>query len=127
VGVGEAGLGTSRLAYECQQMRGAARWLTAQAVSYGQVVPYDAFLPLLHAMLCAQETAPSPQQREAIRTRLADIDPVLAVDQLEHSCWEWDQTGTSLPCKDRVLPPRNFISPVDLWCYNKASLCSSRS
>jgi len=69
-------------------MRGAARWLTAQAFSYGQVVPYHAFLPLLRAMLGMQETDPSPQQREAIRTWLADLDPVLAVDQSAHSCWE---------------------------------------
>jgi AAA ATPase domain len=37
--VGEAGIGKSRLAYECQQAFGAARWRSVQALSYGQAMP----------------------------------------------------------------------------------------
>jgi DNA-binding winged helix-turn-helix (wHTH) protein/class 3 adenylate cyclase len=78
--VGEAGIGKSRLAYECQQAFGAARWHTAQALSYGQTMPYHAVIPLLRTVLSVADTAPPMQQRQAIRTHLATIDPALAAD-----------------------------------------------
>jgi len=78
--VGKAGVGKSRLAYECQQRLADAHWLTVQALSYGQTMPYHAFLPLLRTMLGVVDIAPPPQQREAIHTRLAAIEPALAVD-----------------------------------------------
>jgi DNA-binding winged helix-turn-helix (wHTH) protein/class 3 adenylate cyclase/predicted ATPase len=78
--VGEAGIGKSRLAYECRQAFGAARWHTAQALSYGQAMPYHALIPLLRTVLGMTDTAPSTQQLLAIRTHLTAIDPSLAAD-----------------------------------------------
>ncbi|MGH8069558.1 MAG: AAA family ATPase [Candidatus Entotheonellia bacterium] len=78
--VGEAGIGKSRLAYECRQAFGAARWHTAQALSYGQTMPYHAVIPLLRTVLGVADTASPTQQRQAIRTHLEVIDPTLAVD-----------------------------------------------
>jgi class 3 adenylate cyclase len=78
--VGEAGIGKSRLTYECQQRLADARWLTLQALSYGQATPYHAILPLLRTMLGVVDTAPPIQQLQAIRTRLAAIAASLAAD-----------------------------------------------
>ncbi len=55
--VRKAGIGKSRLAYECQQTLGAARWLTIQAFSYGQAMPYQAVIPLLRTVFGVVETA----------------------------------------------------------------------
>jgi predicted ATPase len=77
---GEAGIGKSRLAHECRQALGAARLLTAQALSYGQAMPYHAFIPLLRTLLGVVETEPPAQQHQAIRAYLAAIDPSLAAD-----------------------------------------------
>jgi predicted ATPase len=61
--LGEAGIGKSRLAYECQQMLAEAHWLTLQALPYGQAMPYHAFLPLLRNVLGVQDhTDPIQQQ-----------------------------------------------------------------
>jgi predicted ATPase len=78
--VGEAGIGKSRLAYECKQAFGAARWRTIQALSYAQAMPYHAVIPLLRTVLGVVDTAPPAQQRQAIHTRLAALDAVLAAD-----------------------------------------------
>ena len=78
--VGEAGIGKSRLAYECQQAFGAARWRTVQALSYGQAMPYHAVIPLLRTVLGVADTASPTQQRQAIHTHLAALDPALAAD-----------------------------------------------
>jgi predicted ATPase/DNA-binding winged helix-turn-helix (wHTH) protein/class 3 adenylate cyclase len=78
--VGEAGIGKSRLAYECQQTFGAARWHTLQALSYGQAMPYHAVIPLLRTVLGVVDTAPPARQCQAIRTHLTAIDPALAAD-----------------------------------------------
>jgi len=66
--VGEAGIGKSRLAYACQQALGPVRWLTVQALSYGQAMPYHAVLPLLRTLLGVVDTATPAQQRQAIHT-----------------------------------------------------------
>ena len=76
--VGEAGIGKSRLAYECQQALGAVRWLTAQALSYGQTMPYHAVIPLLRTVLGVGDTATPPQQCQRIREHLAAMDAALA-------------------------------------------------
>jgi DNA-binding winged helix-turn-helix (wHTH) protein/class 3 adenylate cyclase/predicted ATPase len=78
--VGEAGIGKSRLAYECQLAFGAARWRTAQALSYGQAMPYHAVIPLLRTVLGMADTEPPAQQCQAIRTHLAAIDAALVAD-----------------------------------------------
>jgi class 3 adenylate cyclase len=48
---GEAGIGKSRLAYEFQRTLAEAGALQAQALSYGQAMPYHAFIPLLRVLL----------------------------------------------------------------------------
>ncbi|HEY7495947.1 MAG TPA: AAA family ATPase, partial [Candidatus Tectomicrobia bacterium] len=78
--VGEAGIGKSRLAYECQQAFGAARWHTAQALSYGQAMPYQAVIPLLRTVLGMADTASPTRQLQAIRTHLAATDAALVAD-----------------------------------------------
>jgi predicted ATPase len=78
--VGEAGIGKSRLAYECQRTLGAARWLTVQALSYAQTMPYQAVLPLLRTVFGVVETADPAHQRQAIQTRLAALTPPLTED-----------------------------------------------
>jgi DNA-binding winged helix-turn-helix (wHTH) protein/class 3 adenylate cyclase/ABC-type cobalamin transport system ATPase subunit len=78
--IGEAGIGKSRLAYECQQMLAEARWLTLQALPYGQAMPYHAFLPLLRTVLGVQEHADSIQQQKALQTHLATCAPSLAAE-----------------------------------------------
>jgi predicted ATPase len=78
--MGEAGIGKSRLAYEFQRALGAARWLTVQALSYGQAMPYHAVLPLLRTVFGVVETADPAQQHRAIQTRLAGLTPALTED-----------------------------------------------
>lgn len=73
--IGEAGIGKSRLAYECRQTFGEGRWLTAQALSYGQAMPYHAMTPLLRNMLGIIETDDVAYQYEIIRTQLATLTP----------------------------------------------------
>jgi hypothetical protein len=80
--VGEAGIGKSRLVYECQQRLTEARCLTLQALSYGQAIPYHAVMPLLRTVLGVVDTETPTQQRQAIRTRLATLSPTLAPDAL---------------------------------------------
>jgi class 3 adenylate cyclase/tetratricopeptide (TPR) repeat protein len=78
--MGEAGIGKSRLAYECQQTLGAVHCLTVQAFSYGQAMPYHALIPLLRTLLGLQEAEPPAQQYQAVCARLEAIDSSLAVD-----------------------------------------------
>ena len=78
--VGEAGIGKSRLAYECQHTLGAARWLTVQALSYAQTMPYQAVIPLLRTVFGVMETADPAHQHQAIQTRLAALTPSLTED-----------------------------------------------
>jgi DNA-binding winged helix-turn-helix (wHTH) protein/class 3 adenylate cyclase len=78
--VGEAGIGKSRLAYECQSRFADARWLTGQALSYGQTIPYHAVLPLLQTVLGVQKHANPAQQQQALQTHLVALDPSLAVE-----------------------------------------------
>jgi tetratricopeptide (TPR) repeat protein/class 3 adenylate cyclase len=78
--VGEAGVGKSRLAYECQQRLADARWLTLQALPYGQAMPYHAFLPVLRTVLGVPEHADPLQQQQALQTYLAVCEPSLAAE-----------------------------------------------
>jgi tetratricopeptide (TPR) repeat protein len=78
--VGDAGMGKSRVAYECQQRLADVRWLTMQALSYGQAMPYHAVLPLLRTVLGVVETEPPAQQYQMLQTRLAAVDPLLVAD-----------------------------------------------
>jgi class 3 adenylate cyclase/tetratricopeptide (TPR) repeat protein len=78
---GVAGIGKSRLAYEFQCMLGEACTLQAQALPYGQTVPYHAFIPLLRALLRMNGDDAPHNQRRQIRTRLQDLHPVVAEDE----------------------------------------------
>jgi adenylate cyclase len=75
--IGEAGVGKSRLAYECRRTSGGARWLTMQALSYGQTMPYQALLPLVRTLFGIAETDDPAHQRQAIRTHLLHLSPAL--------------------------------------------------
>jgi class 3 adenylate cyclase/tetratricopeptide (TPR) repeat protein len=78
---GVAGIGKSRLAYELQRALAEARTLQAQALSYGQGMPYHAFIPLLRALLQVSGNDPPHAQRRQIRTRLQALHPTLAEDE----------------------------------------------
>lgn len=78
--VGEAGIGKSRLAYEYQQRLHTGHLLTTQALSYGDAIPYHAFLPLLRTLLGVITTDLPAQQWQALHTRLASLPPALAAD-----------------------------------------------
>jgi predicted ATPase len=78
--VGEAGIGKSRLVYECQQRLGPERQLTAQTLSYGGTMPYHAVIPLLRRLLGVVSTDAPAQQRLALHTRLTTLAPTLAAD-----------------------------------------------
>ena len=87
--VGEAGIGKSRLAYECRQAFGAARWHSVQALSYGQAMPYHAVIPLLRTVLGVADIASPTQQRQAIRAHPGGDRPQLAADARSwRCCWE---------------------------------------
>ena len=74
---GVAGIGKSRLAYEFQRTLTEACTLQAQTLSYGQTMPYHAFIPLLRARLQVGGDDPTHLQRQHIRTRLQTIHPRL--------------------------------------------------
>jgi class 3 adenylate cyclase/tetratricopeptide (TPR) repeat protein len=78
---GVAGIGKSRLAYELQRALAEGRTLQAQALSYGQAMPYHAFIPLLRALLQVSSDDPPDSQRRQIRTRLQALHPALAEDE----------------------------------------------
>ena len=61
-------------------MLAEARWLTLQALPYGQAMPYHAFLPLLCTVLGVQEHADPSQQQQALQTHLAACAPSLAAE-----------------------------------------------
>jgi class 3 adenylate cyclase/tetratricopeptide (TPR) repeat protein len=79
---GAAGIGKSRLAYEFQRTLADACTLQAQSLSYGQAVPYHAFIPLLRALLQVHGDDAPPDQCQQIRTSLQDIHPRLPEDAL---------------------------------------------
>jgi class 3 adenylate cyclase len=72
---GVAGIGKSRLAYEFQRTLAEACALQAQALSYGQAMPYHAFIPLLRALLQVGSHDTSQAQRQQIRTQLYALHP----------------------------------------------------
>ena len=61
--VGEAGIGKSRLAYECRRCS-SSTLAHCPSLLRGQAMPYHTLLPLLRVMHGVQETDLSPQQRE---------------------------------------------------------------
>jgi class 3 adenylate cyclase/DNA-binding winged helix-turn-helix (wHTH) protein/tetratricopeptide (TPR) repeat protein len=78
---GAAGVGKSRLAYEFQSTLTEVCTLQAQALSYGQAMPYHAFIPLLRALLQVSGDAAPPGQHQHISTRLHALHPQLAKDE----------------------------------------------
>jgi hypothetical protein len=55
--------------------------LQAQALRYGQTVPYHAFIPLLRALLQVSSDDAPPDQRQQIRTWLQALHSTLAEDE----------------------------------------------
>jgi predicted ATPase len=78
---GEAGVGKSRLAYEFQRTLIEARTLQAQTLSYGQAMPYHAFIPLLRTLLGLRGNDDPSDQRQQIRARLQALHPKLVDDE----------------------------------------------
>jgi class 3 adenylate cyclase len=79
---GTAGIGKSRVAYEFQRTLAEASALQAQTLSYGQAMPYHAFIPLLRALLQVRDDDAPHGQRQQIHTRLHTIHPRLIEDEL---------------------------------------------
>jgi tetratricopeptide (TPR) repeat protein len=77
-----AGIGKSRVAYEFQRTLAEASALQAQTLSYGQAMPYHAFIPLLRALLQVRDDDAPHGQRQQIHTRLHTIHPRLIEDEL---------------------------------------------
>lgn len=72
---GVAGIGKSRLAYELQRILAEACTVQAQAFSYGQEMPYHAFIPLLRTLLQVSGNDPPHAQLRQIRTQLQALHP----------------------------------------------------
>jgi predicted ATPase len=69
------------LAHEFQCTLAEACTLQAQALSYGQAVPYHAFTPLLRTLLQVSGDDAPPEPRQQIRTRLQALHPTLVENE----------------------------------------------
>ena len=78
--VGEAGVGKSRLAHECVQVRRRAGWLVleAAAVSYGQGTPFFPVIEILRAYFAIDARDDAARVREKVTAKVLGLDPALA-------------------------------------------------
>jgi DNA-binding NtrC family response regulator/tetratricopeptide (TPR) repeat protein len=77
--VGEPGVGKSRLAWEVTHAHQSQGWLSlhANAVSYGQAIPYLPVIELLKAYLHIEDRDDPRTIREKVTERLLALDPTL--------------------------------------------------